>query len=160
VTAMLKATLDRARSWFEALSPREQALIGLAAVLALATLFSTLVWRPLADWRQASLDELHRADLVLARIGPMGGRSLLVRAASSNGDLAGEAAAAGLQVSTLDPEGGNVRLRLEDAPFSKLIPWIDGLERQGSRRVMTARLERGSAAGLVNADLLVSGDAP
>lgn len=161
MTAMLKRSLYLVRGRFEAMAPREQGLIAIASCLALAVVFSTLIWRPLAAWRQASLDELRRADLVLTRVAPLAGQRLLVRTSpSSDGDLAGQAAAAGLQIQSLEPEGANVRVRLENAPFARLIPWIDGLDQQGAGSVITARLERGSAPGLVDADLLIAGRAP
>lgn len=146
------------RAAFEALSFRERILVAIAVGLMLTLVFSILIWRPLAAWRQRSLEDLRISSLVLTRLGSA--PQTLQRSGAGDPDIASSAANAGLSLQSLEPEGDSVRVRIEGAPYARAITWIAGLDQQRPGQVITVKLEKGAASGLVNADLLLAGERP
>lgn len=50
-------------------------------------------------------------------------------------------------------QGGKIAIRLEDADFSRVAPFLENLERALGYDIATLRLVRGESAGLVTVDL-------
>jgi len=143
-------------AWFTARSMREQFLLGgLAAVGAVALLY-TIVWRPLASYRDAAVTDIARYDTLMAEVSLAGPDGLNLTAGLQGAEapsVAGSAAEHGLLVRRIEPEGENTRLSFEDADFVGILDWIASMETAGIARVSTVQIDRRPAPGIVNAQI-------
>ncbi len=80
-----------------------------------------------------------------------------VRRGTASAIVTDSAAAAGVAIQRIEPEGGNTRVILNDAPFDQVMKWLAGLEQTSRLRIVDARVERKGAAGLVATTILVTG---
>jgi len=128
-------------------------LLGLVAVAGLAGLH-VLLWSP-AMTRHAGLMQrllaLDRVTLQLAATPPA------PRAPYSNRAPAlivtETAAAAGLILRRLEPDGDRLRLTLDDAAFEDVLTWIETLDRDHGLTPFVLEITRRPAPGLVAATL-------
>jgi len=156
------------KTWWEALSIRERGLVAGGAALTLALLFYLLFWEPFqADSRrlQRSVAEL-RADLAWMQqaareIGRLGGagepdpadesRSLLTVV-----DQTARASGLGDALRQVAPQGADqLSAQLEAVEFNQLIAWLGELERDHFVAIVNLSVDRTSAAGRVNARVIV-----
>lgn len=152
--------LARSHASLDALSPRERALVLVAAGLVIVFVFSTFVWRPLDHWRQKSISDLALANTVLSRVDAASARPALSVISAEASDPTRSAAASGLSLQSLEPEGDGVRVRVDAAPYPKVIAWIAKLDSQNPSRLVTVKLEKMGEPGMVSADLLLTGSEP
>jgi general secretion pathway protein M len=145
--ARLTTATDAARGWLDGRSPRERALLAGLAALAVAGLFFGLVQRPLAAERDRALAEIVRLDATLAAARAAGPAPVAAAAPASPADAA---AAHGLTIQRIEPEGARTRIAFEDAAFADLLAWIATVE-AGGGRVAALELVRRPAPGMVAA---------
>lgn len=155
------------RARYEALQPREQTLVSIAAAMVIAALLYSTIWQPIARHRKALAEELQSARSIATRLaqaevdqrfaapqsGPIVGSdvSLLtaVDQASKNGTLKKPPA-------RLQPDGENqARIWFEDVEFDVLLRWMNELQTRYGVRIEVADIERQPTPGLVNARLAV-----
>lgn len=144
--------------WWSARAPREQVLLAVLAAVATVYVLIFMIWRPLEQARADARAAIRAYDAVAARAraaGPELGRR--AAAATPAAAIGSSAAAAGLTVRRLDPDGSGARVTLEDAPYDATVRWMETLEREHALTVLEARLERRPAPGLVNATIRVGG---
>lgn len=163
----LAAQLAPLRARYEALQPREQLLVGIAAVLLVIALLYSAVWQPIARQRRQLAGELDAAHAVAARLveaeaalrsaaprmAPVVGAdvSLLtaVDQATKNGTLKKPPA-------RLQPDGDNAaRIWLEDIEFDVLVRWMLELQTRYGVTIDVVDIEKRETPGLVNARLSV-----
>lgn len=163
----LATRLAPLRARYEALQPREQVLVGIAAVLLVIALIYSAVWQPLVrSRRQLALDldtaravasQLAEAEAALQsaapRAAPIVGAdvSLLtaVDMATKNGTLKKPPA-------RLQPDGENTaRIWLEDIEFDVLVRWMLELQTRYGVTIDVVDIEKRETPGLVNARLSV-----
>jgi general secretion pathway protein M len=153
----------RSRNWWIERSLREQALIGGLAAVAMFTVMLVGVIAPLRDLRAGAYDELHNAAILEAQLrqgGGSGGESSprgAIRRGTASAILTDSAAAARLSIQRMEPEGGNTRVELGDAPFSQVVTWIADVERNSRLRVQQSQIDRKGAPGVVSASFVFSG---
>jgi len=150
----------RSRAWWTIRSTREQVLLGGLAAVAIFTLFLLLVIVPLRAIRQADYDDLHTIALLDARLRAGGtgvGAAVTMRHGTPSAILTDSAAAARLSIERIEPEGGNTRVVLGDAPFEQVIHWIAGVEATSRLRVEQAQIDRKGGPGIVRATFVVTG---
>jgi len=155
------------REWLEGLESRERLLVIAGTALLVVFLLFVLVWLPVragynnlkasvaeqrdtAVWMQRSAQQL----ALLKRSGGtsptgLGGRSLLAVT-----DSTARAGGLGAELKRVEPEGrDSVRVWLDGAAFDVLVKWLATLSSTHGIQVDNATLERGEAAGRVNARL-------
>lgn len=150
---------QRSRLWWVERSVREQFLFGaLVAAMILAALL-LLVVAPLQGERADALSRIRVAALLEARL-RAGGASptptARMRRGSPSAILTDSASAARLTIVRIEPEGGNTRVVIGDAPFEQVLQWIADLEATSRLRVAQATIER-KAPGIVSATLVIAG---
>lgn len=155
--------LERAKSWYAGLEPREQKTVlwgaiggGALAVLVLVLQFHAAVnhkEQRVAKMRadlahiQAVLPELRAAPL------PQGGDQSLVVVVDRTTRDAGLA----MHLRGTEPAGPNsLRVRLEGAPFDATLNWLLRLQREYGTRIQAATMERTETPGVLNANLTLS----
>jgi general secretion pathway protein M len=160
--ALSSPTLDAFRTaaldWWSSRAPRERVLLAVLAAVATVYALVFLIWRPLAEARADARADIRAYEAVVAQARAAG--PTLVRSAAAAPPAAAigaSAAAAGLTVRRLDPDGAGARVSLEDAPYDATVRWMETLEREHGLTVREARLERRPAPGVVNAQIRVGG---
>ena len=159
------------KNWFERLTQRERWMVmAAAAVVAIAVLQIGVIaplWggsaRLEADLvdREQLLAEVMAAERAMVR---GGGRdaSDIVGAEESLVvivDRTSRAAGLGPHLRGTQPGGDDsLRVRLEQAPFERLVPWLAELGDRFGVRVDTASFDQGGEPGLVNASLVLQRD--
>ncbi len=146
------------RAWWTLRSPREQALLAVLGLLALATLLVLGVIAPLRAIRQADYRELHTLSLLEARLkSSPTGAAVAMRTGTASAILTESAAAAHLPIERIEPEGAQTRVVTGDAPFDQVIHWIADIEATSRLRVDQAQIERKGGPGIVRATFVVIG---
>lgn len=155
------------RARYDALQPREQMLVGIAAVLLVIALLHTAVWQPLVKQRkQLALDldsarsvalQLAEAEVELRsatpRAAPVVGRDVSLLTAV---DQATKSGTLKKPPARLQPDGENAaRIWLEDVEFDVLMRWMNELQSRYGVTIDLVDIERRETPGLVNARLSV-----
>jgi len=153
----VSAAIDLALGHWRGLAARERALVGAGFAVLLLTL-GQFAWHggraALAGLRADVRSQ--REALVIAReldaAGPTSAVSdqpLLALAERAARDVA-----LGAALKRLDGgEGGRVRARLEAAPFGTLVRWLATVQAGSGATIDSIALQRGTAPGLVDADI-------
>lgn len=141
------------RAWWLGRALRERALIAAALVLTLA--WAGVAWglRPLDAARSAARAEIAMLATLTARVvaappapGPRAPAPLARTVADS-------AAAHGLAIQRLEPEGARLSVTLGAVGFDPLLAWLAALETTSGLRVAALDLERRPEPGIVAARL-------
>lgn len=163
----IAAQLAPLRARYDALQPREQTLVGIAAAMLIAALLYSAIWQPLARARKQLTEELASARDVATQLAqaeaevrsaapqsaPVVGSdvSLLtaVDQATKNGTLKKPPA-------RLQPDGEDAaRIWLEDVEFEVLLRWMFELQSRYGVTLDVVDIEKRETPGLVNARLSV-----
>ena len=149
--------LARGRSWWDARSERERRLLAALAGLAAMTLLVLLVIRPMQLARARALSDIRTYETLNGRLR---GAGALVGRRTAGGPLptvvTGSAATAGLTIQRLEPEGGQTRVVIENAPYDAIVSWLSVLENSDGVHIAEVKLERRPTPGIVGAQLLLS----
>lgn len=155
------------RARYEALQPREQTLVSIAAVMVAAALLYSAIWQPIVRHHKAAAEELQSARAIATSLAQaevdqrfaapqsaaiVGSEVSLLTAvdqAAKNGTLKKPPA-------RLQPDGENqARIWFEDVEFDVLLRWMNELQGRYGVRIDVADIERQPTPGLVNARLAV-----
>lgn len=150
----------RLRGWWNERSLREQMLVGGLGTVAIFALLLVGAILPLRDIRTTAYDDLHNAALLDAQLrhsGGLLGQRAAMRRGTPSAILTDSAAAARLSIQRIEPEGGNTRVELGDAPFSQVMAWLADVERNSRLRAQQAQIDRKGASGTVSASFVFSG---
>jgi general secretion pathway protein M len=125
-----------AHQWLEGLAPRDRTIVHVLGLVIAALLVYGAIWKPVADWRDRADQRFRQAAAVhewiivnQARLesagrggGSRAGGSLVPSA------VANSAAAAGIQVTRVQPEGSDgVSVVIQDQDFNQVLMWLDQL---------------------------------
>jgi len=153
------------RARYEALTPREQLLVGAAVVVLVLALIYLALWTPVVSARRHAERELaenravaQRLEVIAAAASQNSGASgpLVSRDASllSAVDLASKNGTLSKAPARLQPDGDNqVRVWIDAVQFDSLVRWINELQTRYGVRVENLDVERQPTPGLVNARL-------
>lgn len=153
----------RSRDWWGQRSLREQVLIGGLIAVGCFALLLIVVIVPLRSVRAAAYNNLHNAALLEAQLrqgggqGAGSGQHAAMRRGTPSAILTDSAAAARLSIQRMEPEGGNTRVDLGDAPFSQVMAWIADVERNSRLRVQQAQIDQKNTPGIISASFVFSG---
>lgn len=152
-------------AWYYALSSREQRMVFFGGIAA-AVILLLAVFLPLdgsvsrertrVAHKQDDLAFIQAAAPQLAAAGPRIGApatqgSLIVIVTTSAHEVG-----LGRSLSSTEPNGqGGLRVRLDRAPFDKMVTWLYQLSQQNGIHVESASVDASGAPGLVNAGLVL-----
>jgi general secretion pathway protein M len=163
----LAAQLAPLRARYDALQPREQVLVGIAAVTLVAVLLYSAVWQPIAKQRRQLALDLESARAVASQLvqAEAAQQSATPRAALVVGsevslltavDQATKNGTLKKPPARLQPDGENAaRIWLEDIEFDVLVRWMLELQTRYGVTIDVVDIEKRETAGLVNARLSV-----
>ena len=156
--SVLEPYWQRGRVWWSARSPREQVLLGVLSAFAVIALLLILVVNPLRDARGEALARIRSANLLEARLRSDGealaGGSAF-QAGSASAIVTNSTNAAGLKVQSIETQGEDTRVVLEDAPFDAVLKWISDIERNSDLRVRDVSIASKGAPGYVSATVVI-----
>lgn len=153
-------------NYWRSLAARERFVLAVGAALAAVILVYALLWAPLQRDLTRLRADVPQAQQQLRWMKAQAGRVRQLRASASaavpsNGLLSFvEQSAQSYNISDkirrVEPDGSNsVRLAIDGVAFNSLLEWLANLQKQGGVRIENASLEPGTAAGVVNARLLL-----
>lgn len=158
-TIELRPYWNRGLGWWDGRSAREQLMLGALAAVALLALLLVLVAKPLASERAKAVADIRSYDMVALRLraaGPSIGGG--VRRGPPASLVSQSAAAAGLTVQRIGPEGARLSVVFGDSAFENILRFVSDLETNTGLRISEARIERSSnGGGLVSAQFLLAG---
>lgn len=155
----ISAARERLLGWWAQRNPRERLLIALFGTLAGAALAVTLVLQPLLAAKARARADLRAYELVIARLRGAAPaiRSQQDRRTGSPGEIVATSAAQfGIALQRSEAAGDGVHVIVAGADFDSLARWLADIERTGGIGVRSIRLERLSAPGMVDADMVLS----
>ena len=149
----MKALLDK----FQQLTEREKWLVSISAVLIIIAIFYWLVWSPLSSSvdTQRSAVESKRADIVWIQQNAL--KAIQLRSgANTNAQFTGSLPQAVNQtanrlqiaISRMQPQGEELKVWVDQAPFNDVVSWLQAMENKGIR-IITVDLAEADAPGLV-----------
>ena len=154
------------KDWLLSLEPRERLLLAASAGVLVLLLVVLLVWVPLHSaytTLQSDVDEQLDTSLLMQdsaeKLGQLkrsgfNVKGLGVRSLLSVTDSTARAGGLGAALRRVEPEGSDsVRVWLEGASFDVLVKWLGTLSATHGIDAESATMERGDAAGRVNARL-------
>lgn len=150
--------IARGRTWWEARAPREQALLlSLATILLLSIAIGGFL-RPLQETRAAARAEIRLYDDLAARMRAAGPSlraptTSTARSASVQVIVTTTAGESALQIRQIEQQGAVTNVVLDAVDFTRLVQWLDRLDRDAGVTVAVARIERQTLPGVVNARL-------
>lgn len=152
-----EARMRRLRAAWAERDLREQVLIGVLAAVAIFALLLVAVIVPLRSVRERAFAQLHDAAVLDARLRAGGGAaagSVKMMHGNASSVLTDSAAAAHLSIQRIEPEGGNTRVVLGDAPYDQILQWAAKVEQSSRLRISQAQIDHKPAPGIVGATFL------
>lgn len=147
-----------ARDMWQARSSREQILLAVLAMLALAALLLVAVVRPLETARARAAADIRTYDMLAMRLrAARPGLAADMRRGPPAQIVSQTAAASGLTVQRVEPENGKLRVVFADAPFEAVLRWVSEIERTSALRIGEAQIERSAQGNGVSAQFLLAG---
>ena len=142
----------------QSLSPRECLLLLVALPLVALLAGWWLGWVPLRDLRAARETEIAGYRLLAEEASRAGVSPALPdggNAAPFASRVTESAAAAGLSLSRLEPEGEGLRVTIGEAGFAQVILWLSDLEAERNVLVAAVEMDRRPVPGVVSARVLL-----
>lgn len=138
------------------LNPRERMLVFVVLPVALILALIWFVWLPLNEHRRSLGAEIANYRLVEASARAAAARpatqrpELLQDRAPLAARVTRSAEAAGLLLRRLEPDGGLLRVTIDEAAFDAVILWISDLETDEAVGVVAIEAERRTEPGVVS----------
>ncbi len=148
-----------AAEWWAQRLPRERLLIAIMAGLAVLAVLMFGVWKPIESARARARTDIRTYETLSSQMraaGPEAVRRAVNQSAAGAGGLTDSAAAVGLTIRRIDPDGDRTRVALEDVPFAVVVDWLDRVERDNGLRAVEVKMERRPAPGVVNAEITLA----
>lgn len=146
------------RTWWEARALREQVLLlCLATTLVLGAFIGGFV-TPLQAVRAEARSDIRLYDSLAVRLRAAGPElnEQVTRAALTGSVQAIASSTAGelaLPIRQIEQQGAVTNVTLSDVDFTRLMRWLDRLDQEAGITVTSARIERQTLPGVVNARL-------
>ncbi|MGV8951228.1 MAG: type II secretion system protein GspM [Cypionkella sp.] len=152
---MMQLYRSRLAEWLDQRTPRERILLAAALGLGLLGLGVTLIWQPLRQHRadlqaKIALYEAGFAALQNPNFSGQGAASAVLDNRPIPVILTDSAATAQVTIRRLEAEGAGARVVLEDAPFDRVILWLEILNREHGLNVREIEMTRKPAPGVVS----------
>jgi general secretion pathway protein M len=158
--------MNRLRSWYAGLQPREQQVVGAGAVILGLLILIGAVLLPLQSLLSGAVRgiETRREDLAWMRVNAPEVRALGGQVPADTGEapvvvvdrVGREAGLAAALRGTQPSATGGVRVQLEAAPFDTMVTWLDTLDRRYGLAIESITVDRTPAPGMVNASISFS----
>lgn len=153
---MFQEQMNDIKAYWSGLGARDQKALFVGGIVLLVTLAFFVIFIPVANKKQALETELSNAQQVyneLIVLAPNAlakkGNPTSVNASSMNTAIRKQAARYGLEIQRFEPDSNNLKVWLEDMPYSSTIQWLSALETLGITHSELSLVNR-SSLGLVS----------
>jgi len=163
--------LQQQKQWFDKLSSRDQLSVLAGAVAVALYVLIVMLWLPLSAQQQSLLQQNEQAALSLRSV-----EALAQQYKTLDGGGAKKAAGGGkrnltslidrlvkannLKMKRFQPSStGDVQLRFENSPFNSIVNLLNQLETDNSIAIKDLSISPGSATGMVDISVRLSGGA-
>jgi general secretion pathway protein M len=149
--------MDELKQRYASLTEREQGLVKIIGMFLLITLLYSSVWSPLVNAVEKSERTLKTQKGVLQTMQKNSRRAQQLKAsgstnASLRGSLAqavnGSASRLSVSISRMQPQGDELIVWVDEAPFDSVLAWLQAMEAQGVR-IIDADVAETNKAGLI-----------
>lgn len=150
-TERSRSTLD---GWLSQRTPRERLLLLAGAIVLILAAYVLLVWQPLNEARDATLQRIAILDRVIAQAETIDPAKIAAPVTSDVPPataITNAAAEYGLAIKRIEPDGAQTRVTLEDIKFDTLLLWLEKMSKDYTLGVSGLELERRPEPGVVTA---------
>lgn len=142
---------------FQQLSDREKVLVSVAGVLVMVFVFYFIVWAPMNDALAAQRKSMQTNQTDLAWIKQSANRAVQLRTGTGvTGNFTGSlpqavnqtASRVNIAISRMQPQGEELKVWVDQAPFNDVLSWLQSLESQGVR-IINVDLAEANSPGMV-----------
>jgi general secretion pathway protein M len=132
--------MDKLKSMFLQLSAREQRLVIISAILVLIAIFYWGIWSPLNTSIDRGQAAVKNQTELLAWVQKNANRAVQLRSSSGNkaafsGSLTQavnqSASRMKIAISRMQPQGEELQVWIDQAPFNDVLSWLQSLEKTG-----------------------------
>lgn len=132
--------MDKLKSMFLQLSEREQRLVIISAVLVLVAIFYWGIWSPLTTSIEKAQTAVKNQTELLDWVQKNANRAVQLRSSGGNnvvftGSLPQavnqSATRMNIAISRMQPQGEELQVWIDQAPFNDLLSWLQSLEKMG-----------------------------
>jgi general secretion pathway protein M len=132
--------MDKFKSMFLQLSAREQRLVIISAILVLVAIFYWGIWSPLNTSIDRGQTAVKNQTELLAWVQKNANRAVQLRSSSGNkaafsGSLTQavnqSASRMKIAISRMQPQGEELQVWIDQAPFNDVLSWLQSLEKTG-----------------------------
>lgn len=137
--------MDSIKSWFKALSEREQIMVLSAAVVAVVGIFYFALWQPLNQSIETQKAAVQSDKALLTWVQEQSSRAIVLRQSASQTSFTGSLTqvvnqttrGANIPVARMQPQGDELIVSIDQVEFNELIQWLAILEKRGVRIVQS-----------------------
>ncbi len=137
--------MDSIKSWFKALSEREQIMVLSAAVVAVVGIFYIALWQPLNQSIETQRAAVQSDKALLTWVQEQSSRAIVLRQSASQTSFTGSLTqvvnqttrGANIPVARMQPQGDELIVSIDQVEFNELIQWLATLEKRGVRIVQS-----------------------
>ena len=156
--AIVGTLISRGRTWWEDRAPREQALLLVLAATGLLWGALVGVVQPLQQARAAARSEIRLYGELATRLRAAGPElkapaAIPIRSQPVPMIVTLTASESALRIRQIEQQGAVTSVILDGVDFTRLVQWLDRLERDAGVTVAEGRIERQTMPGIVNARL-------
>jgi general secretion pathway protein M len=132
--------VNKLKQSYQQLSEREQRLVMISALVIVVGLFYWLIWSPLNHSLQTDRKAIGAQQELLTWVQKNANRAMQLRGASSNtksftGSLPQAvnqtAGRLNIAISRMQPQGEQLQVWVDQAPFNDVLSWLQALEKMG-----------------------------
>ena len=132
--------MDKLKSMFLQLSEREQRLVMISAIMLLVAIFYWGIWSPLNTSIDKAQNAVKNQTELLAWVQKNANKAVQLRSSSGNkASFSGSlpqavnqsASRMKIAISRMQPQGDELQVWIDQAPFNDVLSWLQSLEKTG-----------------------------
>jgi general secretion pathway protein M len=137
--------MDALKSWYAGLSEREQKLVSVGAGLGIVFILYLTIWAPLSASITTQSNALANEKETLVWVQNQSARAQILRQSVTQSSFSGSLTQlvnqttrrAHIPVSRMQPQGDDLQVSIDQVAFNELLKWLDILEKQGVRVILS-----------------------
>lgn len=149
--------MEKLKGVFLQLSAREQRLVLISAVFVILAIFYWGIWSPLNTSLERSQNSVKNQQELLVWVQQNANRAVQLRSSTGNkGSFSGSlpqvvnqsASRMKIAISRMQPQGDELQVWIDQAPFNDVLSWLQSLEKTGVT-ILDVDIAEADAPGLV-----------
>jgi general secretion pathway protein M len=137
--------MDAIKTWYAALSQREQKIVSIGGIVAIIFILYLSVWAPLNAAIDTQTQALAAEKSNLTWVKNQAARAQILRQSASTNTFSGSLTQlvnqttrnAGIPVSRMQPQGDDLQVSIDQVPFNAFLQWLDTMEKRGVKVILS-----------------------